>query len=143
MAKTLRAADEEFTVTDKQLLQDGDKDTTYTLRRLTRETHREIQRRHTVKVTNKRTHQREDQTDWAAVTDDLVDHVIVAWAGVLYGGQPAPCDRAHKMLLDAPTTDAILERAGLNEITGTGEEAQEARAASFREPGSVPPVLGR
>jgi hypothetical protein len=142
MAKQLQEAGAQFTVKDSDLLQDGDKDTTYTLRHLTREKHREIQAEHTEKVINKRTHQREDRTDWAAVTDALVDYVIVGWAGVLYRGQPAPCDREHKMLLDAPTTDAILERAGLNAITGARDEEAEIREASFRQPGDVPHVLG-
>lgn len=136
MAKQLNDADATFTVTDAHLIQDGDSETIYTLRRLTREKHREIQRRNTEQVINKRTHAREDKTDWAAVTDDLVDYVIAGWSGVLFRGQPAPCTRAHKMLLDAPTTDAILERAGLNEVTGSGDA--EARDASFREPANVP-----
>jgi hypothetical protein len=135
MAKQLTEAGAQFTVTDAQILQDGDKETVYTLRRLTREKHREIVKANTERVINKRTHQREERTDWAAVTDDLIDYVLVAWSGVLYQGQPAPCDREHKMLLDAPTSDGLLERAGLNEITAGANP--EAREASFRQPAKV------
>jgi hypothetical protein len=139
MAKTLKEAGAQFVVRDSELVQDGDKDTSYTLRTLTRDKHREIQKANTEKVINKRTHQREDRVDWSAVTDDLIDYVIVAWTGILIGGKPAPCDRAHKLLLDTPTVDAMLERAGLNEVTGRGDEGDEgeARDASFRQPPDV------
>jgi hypothetical protein len=137
MAKQLNEGDAVFTVTDAKLLQDGDKDTAYTLRRLTRAKYREVQKQNTEKVVNKRTHQREDQTDWAAMTDDLLDYTIVGWTGVVIGGVAAPCDRHHKMLLDAPTVDAILERAGLNAITGAQGDAQDVREASFRQSDAV------
>jgi hypothetical protein len=96
---------------------------------LTTAKHREIQRANTKKVAN-RARGMEDYTDWPKVVDDLVDYVIVAWAGVVDKGEPAPCDREHKLRLDAPTKDALLERAGLNEIVAAGEQ----RAASFRQP---------
>jgi hypothetical protein len=143
MAKKIEEGDEQFTVTDAKLVQDGDSETTYTLRRLTRAQHREIQKQNTEKVINKRTHQREDQVDWAGVTDDLVDFVLVGWDGVVIRGGPAPCDRHHKLLLDNPTTEAILERAGLNEVTGASADDRETRDASFRQPPAVPGVLGR
>lgn len=131
MAKNL--SEKTFTVTDKDLLSDGDPGTSYTLRRLTREKHRETRKAHTESTFNKRTHQKEDKIDWEAVTDALIDYVILAWTGVLYDGQPAPCDLRHKMLLDAPTCDAILERAGMNDLAADAEEVEAVKAASFRE----------
>ena len=130
MALELKTADEITTVTDAELVPEGDKDTTYDIRHLTTDKHREIVKRHTQKVPNKRTHQRDDVTDLEAVSDALLDYAIADWKGIVSAGQPVPCTLDYKLLLDGPRKTAILERAGMNEVTA----APERRAESFRSP---------
>jgi hypothetical protein len=131
MAKRLIDPTITITAKDSELLSGGDPDTTYTLRPLTTEKHREIVRLHTRKEPDRRTRAMQDVTDWAAVTDDLVDYVVASWIGILDGAEPAACTRENKMRLDAPTKDALLERAGLNEIVKPRDA--EDREASFRQ----------
>lgn len=129
----LMQADDRLTVTDDALgVQGGDKDTSYTLRPLTRETYREIIQRHTKKVPNRRTHQMDEVTDHPAAGDDLLDYAVVAWSGILLGGAEAPCTRENKLKLDLPRASALLDKAGLGEVTSFG--AAERRAESFRGP---------
>jgi hypothetical protein len=71
--------------------------------------------------------------DWEAVSDDLLDYVIAGWSGIIAKGEPLPCVKVNKLLLDGPRKTAILERAGMNEIAA----APERRAESFRESESV------
>jgi hypothetical protein len=129
----LKSADEITPVTDAELVADGDKDTTYSLRHITTDKHREIVKANTDKVPNRRTHQRDDVVNWEAVQDDLVDYAIADWSGVVAKGQPVPCERVYKLLLDGPRKTAILERAGMNEVAA----APERRAESFRAPADV------
>jgi hypothetical protein len=130
----LRVADDRITVTDAELVQDGDKDTTYTLRPLLIDTYRDIVKQHTEYVINKRTHQRDPKTNWEATADALIDYVLLDWSGIHHHGEPVPCDRAWKLRLDAARRDALLEKAGYNEVA---RPAAEVKQESFREPGSV------
>jgi hypothetical protein len=132
MALELRDKDDLFDVKDSEIVPDGgDPETTYTLRPLLIEAHREIIKRNTEYVVNKRTHQREPKVNWDGVADDLFDHIIAGWSGIVHKGVPLPCDRANKMRLDAVRKDQLLERAGYNEVT---RPRDEVRAESFREP---------
>ena len=134
MALTLKRDGDETTLTDAELMgPDGDKETTYTIRHLTTEKHREVVREHTQKIPNKRTHQRDDVTDWEAVSDALLAYVLVKWSGVVVDGQAVPCEWAYTSLLDGPRKSALLERAGLNAIAATPER----RAESFRTAADV------
>lgn len=136
MARKLTDPNEVITVKERDLLPDGDAEAWYTLRPLTTEIHRSIVREHTKRVPNRATRAMEERIDWAAVTDDLIDYAVEApWGGILDGAAPAACTRENKLRLDAPIKDAILERAGLNEIRGSKDEEREA---SFRKPARVP-----
>jgi hypothetical protein len=125
----LKEAGETERVCDADLVPDGDKETFYTLRHVTKEVHRDIVTMNTTKVPNRRTHTRDDVVDWTKVSDDQLDYALVGWEGVLKGGKPLPCTTENKRLLDGPRSAAILDRAGANEVTRAGE----ARAESFRE----------
>lgn len=141
MALKLIDPDEPFTVTDVSLgVGDGDTDTSYTLRPLTRDVWREIKKRHTTRVRNKRTGALDTEIDWEAFNDDLLDHVVIGWSGVVLShGEPAPCTRDLKLRgLDSARCAALLDVAGLNRV-----EAAEADAGdSFRRAGGVRDVVG-
>ena len=115
-------------VTDAELVPEGAKDVTYYIRHLTKDTYREIVARYTKKVPNKRTHQKEDVTDWQAVTDAQLDFALTKWEGVTLGGKPVDCTAETRQLLDGPRVVAILDKAGANEIASAGE----GRVESFR-----------
>ena len=125
MALELKDESATWTITDADLIQGGDKETTYTIRRLTLEKHREIRRRHTSKPTYRRQYEHVNEE---AFQDDLFDYVLVGWSGVIVNGKEAPCDSAHRALLDVPRRIQILDAAGMNEIRAQ----EDARDASFR-----------
>lgn len=114
-----------WTISDADLVSGGDKETVYTVRRLTLEKHREIRKRHTSKPTYRRQF---EQLNEEAFQDDLFDYVLVNWTGVIVKGQPAPCDAEHRALLDVPRRIALLDAAGMNEIRAQ----EDARDTSFR-----------
>jgi hypothetical protein len=118
-----------FTVSDADLVDSGDTDTTFTLRHITTEQHQDIVDRHTKETWTKR-HQKEKVYDHAAIQRELLDFVLVAWSGVVMLGThtPIPCEIEAKLLLDVNRKMAIIERAGGNEIVSPAE----AKADSFR-----------
>lgn len=128
MALEIRDDDAIIDVTDAELVADGDKETVFKLRTITLDKNREIVKRHTRKVPNKRTHQMDDKVDWESVTDDLLDWAISEWSGVMAHGQPLPCTISNKKRLDGVRRTAILERAGMNDV----QLAPEDREDSFR-----------
>lgn len=133
MPLNLKTDDDVTPVLDSDLVLDGDKGTTYFVRHLTKDKHREIVAQHTKKVPDKRTHQRVDKTDWDAVSDALLDYALTKWEGVQVAGVDVPCEMTFKKLLDAARATAILERAGMNEIAA----APERREESFRTTAEV------
>ena len=122
-----------WTVKDSQIIANGDKETSYTLRALTKSVYREITRRHTRKVPNKATRSMQDETDNEAAADDLLDYALVDWSGVVANGMLVPCSTENKHLLDPQRQAAILDAAGINQI----QEAPARKAESFREPADV------
>jgi hypothetical protein len=128
MALELKTDDDLSTITDADLVPDGDKDTTYQVRHITTEKHRLVVKAHTTKVPNKRTHQRDDVVDWDGVSDELLDYAIAGWTNVVAKGVPLDCTLAHKMRLDGPRKTALLEYAGMNEVAA----APARKAESFR-----------
>ena len=136
MARNLLTPDEVFQVreTDLDLDITPDPEAVYWLRPITTDVARRFTKKHTQKVPNRRTHQRDEETNKIAVNDDLLDHAIARWEGVSDNGQPAPCDLAHKLMLPVDVQRAILELAQV----GGGD-----KSASFRQPDGVLPVLGR
>lgn len=124
MALELKDDSATWPVVDADLIPGGDKDTEYTIRRLTLDKHREITRRHT-KVANFRRPERKDDN---AIQDDLFDYVLVGWRGVVANGQALPCEWQYKKLVDVARRIALLDHAGMNEIAA----AEDARGESFR-----------
>jgi hypothetical protein len=133
MAVEIKDDDAITQVLDSELIADGDKETSYALRTITLEKNREIVKRHTRKVPNKRTHQMEDKVDWEGVTDDLLDWALADWSGVIAHGKPLECTLPNKKRLDGVRRSAILERSGMNEV----RSAPEVREESFRAPADV------
>jgi hypothetical protein len=117
-------------VTDKQLVPGGDPDTSYEVRRLTLDKHREITKKHTKAGTYRKP---EGKRDDDAIQDDLFDYVLEDWKGVRVNGADVPCEWEHKRLIDVPRRVALLDEAGLNDITA----AEDARGESFRRPAGV------
>lgn len=124
MALELKGESDTWTVTDAEVIQGGDKETVYTIRRLTLDTHREITKKHTKPANYRRPERRDDN----AIQDDLFDYVLVGWKGVVAKGEPLPCVWEHKKLLDVARRIALLDLAGMNEIAA----AEDAREDSFR-----------
>lgn len=132
MALHLMSDGDQVEVADKDLpgVTDGDPDVHYTVRKLSPETHRKIVKAHS-KSEFVRGVGRVERPDTDAITDDLIDYVLVGWRGVLLKGEPAPCTRELKLQgLDWERKRALLEKAGANEIT----RAPERRAESFHPP---------
>lgn len=130
MARALHNDDTTFTVkeTDIPDVQQADPDVTYEVRALTTAKFRELQRKNTRPVPNKATRQMVDEVNGEKLADDLIDHVIAGWAGIVDKGQPAPCTRENKLRLDGQVKQGLIGVAGLNRI----EEAPAATEASFR-----------
>jgi hypothetical protein len=122
--------DEPFPVreTDLALGIPADPDAVYWLRPMTRDASREMRKRNTKQVPNRRTHQLESKVSDEQLDDDILDYIIVKWEGVTNGnGGPAPCDLAHKVKLPLEVQGALLARA----VEG-GEPPDST--ASFRKP---------
>jgi hypothetical protein len=127
MALNLLREEEEITVTDSDLLEGGDPNTTYRLRKLTPSAQRKIVKANTRPGNFKRA----ESVDWHGVRDDQVDHILLGWEGVIdpRTGKPAECSRSNKIDgLDEVRKSALVDKAGLADV----HEAEEARAASFR-----------
>ena len=130
MALELLDESDRITVRDAELedVPDPDKDTTYTLRPITSEKQREIRKRHTTYVPNRNTGRKDPRFDEDAIQDDLLDHAIESWTGIVHKGTPLPCERQYKLKLDVLRKAALLITAGLNR----SEREAAAQADSFR-----------
>jgi hypothetical protein len=132
----VKLIDEEGTrwVKDTELgIPDGDAETSYEIRQISKAKYRSVNKAHTRPVINKRTHRKEDETDLQAASDELLDFALVNWKGITYRGTQVPCTTENKALLDTVRATAILDAAGIGEV----EEAPEQRKASFRQPAAV------
>lgn len=138
MALSLLNGGKQLTVRDDELegVQNGDPETTYTLRQIEQSRLREVRRRHTKPVFTRQG--REDKVDTDAVMDDILDEVLIAWTGVLDNGEPAQLTRENKLLLDFGRKVALIGLAGSNEVQKQAEKEQ-----SFRRPAGVVSGLGR
>lgn len=132
MAIEVLSDDTQIQVVDTELsgVSNGDPEVSYTVRKLDPETHRKIVKKHT-RTEFVRGVGRVKETDTDALTDELLDYVLVAWVGVLLKGEPAPCTKDLKVRgLDWERKRALLEKAGANDIA----REPERRAESFRPP---------
>ncbi|MGE0451790.1 MAG: hypothetical protein AB7Q29_19610 [Vicinamibacterales bacterium] len=130
MAIEILDGDQTVDVRETELrdIENADADVVYTIRKLDPTTHRAITKRHT-KPEFVRGVGRVKEVDLDAVNDDLLDHILVGWSGVLLRGAPAPCERTLKLRgLDWQRKRALLDKAGANEIA----REPERRAESFR-----------
>lgn len=127
MALKLQTGDDTTDVCDADLVADGDKEAVFTVRHLTVQKNREIVKQHTKQISNRRTHQMDDVTDWEAVADAQFDYVLVDWKGVYVNGEPVPCTKDYKALVDGARRTALMVKAGMNEVAA----AAEVRAESF------------
>lgn len=128
----LLTADDRIVVKDVDIpgVPDPDKDATYTLRVITKEKQRELEKLHThQEVVNKRGQQTEPVVDTAGLTDALLDYALLSWTGVIYQHEPLPCEREHKLKLDGIRTIGLIRFARSNQI----ERSAEDRRDSFRE----------
>jgi hypothetical protein len=135
MALLVRPPNDRIDVCDADLpgVEDGDTDTVYTVRPLTRETIKAIEAKpENARTTfNRITHQKETVYDDEAILLDKIDHVIADWRGVIYKEtrEPVPCTRENKAnALDWPRVLALLRLASVNEVS------KEDRDRSFRRP---------
>jgi hypothetical protein len=143
MALEVRKLEDLITVKDCDLpgVFDGDDEACYTVRTLTTAKIQEIRAPYDMKKFNKRTHKTEP-VEWTAEQEldysaDLIDYALKDWSGVLYNGQPLPCERDTKLLLDGSRRTAILAVAGLNKV---GAKPEAAQPESFRATEDVLPV---
>lgn len=131
MALHLLSDSDRITVTDADLVEDGDPGTTYTLRPVSRGLYQRVSEKHAVRFGGRRGLKLDEQIAFSvAINEELLDFALVEWSGILINGQPAPCDASHKTLLDGPRVQALLGKAGVNQI----QLSEEAKAASFRSP---------
>jgi hypothetical protein len=130
MAISLLNATARIQVKDSDLddVAGGDPGTVYTVRQITPDINRALAEKNTIKVPNRKTHRMDSEVDNVALLDDLIDYAILDWTGILDNGEPAPCTRENKVLLDQPRKLALLSVSGLN------RKAAEVRAESFRQP---------
>ena len=128
MALKLLSDDATITVRDADLadVPDGDPDVTYTIRPVTREVMKDIVKARTTRQVDPSSRRMVDVLDKAGSDEDALDYALVAWDGILFNGDPAPCDRAMKLKLDPFRVSAIME------IAIRTQRAEEDRAASFR-----------
>ena len=124
MALELRQAGDLITLSDADLIKDGDPTVTYTVRRLTIDKWREIRRKHT----KPGTYRKPEQCDEEAFQDALFDYVLEGWTNVVANGTPLPCDWSNKRLIELPRRAALIDAAGANEVSAH----EEAREESFR-----------
>lgn len=129
MALHVTNDDTTIAVVDSDLdVPNGDPETSYTIRLLTREVMKDAIKRHTTRA-RQRTGQMVTEVDWPSVNDDLFDYALVGWQGVLWNGEPAPCERSLKLRIDILRQQALLEQAGMSQVS---KSDAEVRSESFR-----------
>ncbi len=127
MALELIQDGETITVQDADLgAPNADAEVSYQVKLISRDVYRTAIAKHTKTIPNRTTRQLEKVTDWDAVGEDLLDYALVGWAGINLKGQPAPCERAHKLAIGLDRAKALLDLAGVPQHSDP-----EVRRASF------------
>jgi len=127
MPLNLLDADARIDVTDSDLVNviDPDPSVVYVVRQILPSMRLQLQRR----KPNPQTRQMEPDED--ATLDAMVDYAVVEWRGILLRGEPAPCVKDTKALLDRGRKIAIIA------IACSNRQRSDSREESFREPASV------
>src|SRR5688572_20337575 len=99
MARQLHDESTAFPVKESDLpdVLNPDPEVTYSVRPLSTAKFRELQKKNTRMVPNKQTRQMDPELNAEHFADDLIDHVIEGWSGIVDKGQPAECSRANKL----------------------------------------------
>jgi hypothetical protein len=128
VARALLTENETFEVceTDLEVAIATDKGVFYTLRPITIEKAREIRKRHTKRVINRTTHQKDEVVDTTDVTNDLLDYALCAWRGIEDKGQAVECSLVNKLRLPP----AI--QSGLLDLAQSGQQTKDDKEQSFR-----------
>ena len=94
-------------------------DSRFTLRRLDSETYKGIEKKHTKKEKNLRTGQWIRDVDDHAVNADVLDYVIVDWAGIRSPttGDDVPCTKEMKQKLPGSVKLRILDACDADNIS--------------------------
>ncbi len=81
---------------------------------------REIEKRHTERVFNKKTRSYEDKLKTGPYIDDVLDAAVVDWADVFNkrGGQLLPCERRYKLAMPERIKTEIVRIAVGKEADG-------------------------
>jgi hypothetical protein len=126
MALQLLTADTRIEVNDADLpgVIEPDPEVFYTVRQIVTAQRLQLQKRRS----NPSTRQMEIDSD--ATLDAMLEYALVEWRGILTGGQPAPCVKENKLLLDQGRKIALIGIACSNRPAANRED-------SFREPAAV------
>jgi hypothetical protein len=134
MAIRLIDEDERITVTDVDLVgrAEGDPNTSYTIRPITRDTYDVFRKKHTKPEWKRHVHTKE--LDEMGFTDSVIEYVLVDWTGVVFRGQAVPCTLEYKKRLDSERSGRLLDKAGFNQVQDAAEKEEARKAESFRAP---------
>lgn len=126
MAVRLLDADGTIDVKDSDLadVTDGDPDTVYTVRQIPPHVNRQLSKQHSTMKRGQYT------IDHIELMDSLLDYALVGWVGIQDKGTPAPLTKDNKARLDYPRKVAILQIAGLNQVTKEADRADSFRSTT-------------
>ena len=123
-----------------EVIEIGDGECAFVLRRLSPDVVREARRRHTRRLEAESSGQfPREETDEAEVDKDILDYVIQDWRGVeLTDGSPAPCTRDHKHALPNSVKAEILAAVGA--VNLQGDSLGPLRPLKGSSKAAVPPA---
>lgn len=109
-------------VTDDESFEHRIGDSVFVLRRVPDDVTRRIFKRHT-----KSRPGREPETDYFAVTADVLDHAIVDWRGIKHPvtKEDLPCTRAYKVALPAGVKAEIMDAIDQGDVGADEEEIEK------------------
>lgn len=126
MAVELLDGDKEITVRDCDLrgVDDGDAETTYTVKQIPNQVRKNAQKKHSKMVKGQYV------IDNEAIVEELLEYALVRWTGIQHKGKDAPCESVYKQALDPIRKAALIGVAGFNRIAQDAADKED----SFRSP---------